>query len=190
MDCIDCKNWTVCYPYPNLNFTKRSLTFKIRNMKQFHHLAVFYVRLALGATMLSAVADRLGVWGAPGAPGVAWGNWENFVASTADINSFMPASTIPFLAVTATVLEFSLSILLITGFKTRIAAFATGCLLSAFALAMTLSSGIKAALDYSVFIGSAAGLMLATAPYYKYSIDELLKPSPNPTVDKQDYVKA
>lgn len=159
-------------------------------MKQYHHLGALYLRIALGATMLSAVADRLGFWGAPGEPGVAWGNWENFVANTADINSFMPAAIIPFLAITATVLEITFSILLIAGFKTRIAAFGTGCLLSSFALAMTISYGIKGPMDYSVFIGSAAGFILATIPVYKYSIDELLKSCSSPTGSKKDFVKA
>ena len=140
--------------------------------------------------MLSAVADRLGFWGAPGEAGVGWGNWENFVANTADLNSFMPAAMIPFLAVTATVLEITFSMLLITGFKTRIAAFGTGCLLSSFALAMTISYGIKGAMDYSVFIGSAAGFMLAAIPVYKYSLDELLKSSSDQTASKKGFVKA
>lgn len=159
-------------------------------MKQYHHLASLYLRIALGATMLSAVADRLGFWGAPLEPGVGWGNWENFVANTADLNSFMPATLIPFLAIVATVLELSFSLLLITGFKTRIAAFGTGCLLSAFALAMTISYGIKGALDYSVFIGSAAGFMLATIPYYKYSVDELLKSTYNNSASKKIFGNA
>ena len=144
-------------------------------MKKYHHFAALYLRIALGATMLSAVADRLGFWGAPGEHGVGWGNWENFVANTAELNSFMPADTIPFLAMAATVLEITFSILLIAGYKTKIAAFGTGCLLSSFALAMTISYGIKGALDYSVFIGSAAGFMLAAFPVSKYSLDELLK---------------
>ena len=41
-------------------------------MKQYHHLASLYLRIALGATMLSAVADRPGFLGAPGEPGVGW----------------------------------------------------------------------------------------------------------------------
>ena len=159
-------------------------------MKQYHHLGALYLRIALGATMLSAVADRLGFWGAPGEPGVAWGNWENFAAYTAELNSYLPAALIPFLAITATVLEITFSILLIAGFKTRIAAFGTWCLLSAFALAMTVSYGIKGALDYSVFIGSAAGFMLATIPVYKYSLDELLKSSLNRPVSKNNFAKA
>lgn len=159
-------------------------------MKQYQHFGSLYLRIALGATMLSAVSDRLGFWGAPGDPGVGWGNWENFVANTADLNSFMPAAIIPFLAVMATVLETTFSILLISGYKTRFAAFGTGCLLTLFALAMTISYGIKGAMDYSVFIGSAAGFMLATIPVYKYSLDELLKSSSDQSSSEKNFVKA
>src|ERR1700677_2327307 len=74
-------------------------------------LAVLYARIALGATFLSAVADRFGLWGKYG----GWGTFENFTKYTAQVNSFMPAFTIPFLAWTATVAEFSLGLALIFG---------------------------------------------------------------------------
>ena len=32
------------------------------------------LRVALAAGFLSAVADRFGLWGMPGTPGVAWGD--------------------------------------------------------------------------------------------------------------------
>lgn len=159
-------------------------------MKQYHHLGSFYLRLALGATMLSAVADRFGFWGAPGEPGVAWGNWENFAAYSAELNSFMPLFIIPAMGVVATALEIIFSLMLITGFKTKYAAFGVGCLLTAFALAITISSGIKGALDYSVFIGSAAGFFLSTIPYFKYSIDELLTASQKPNSSHNKLVNA
>ena len=157
--------------------------------QQNRHLAALYLRVALAATMLSAVADRFGLWGAPGEAGVGWGNWENFVANTADLNSFMPASLIPFLAIMATALEITFSLMLLLGLKTRVAAFGTGCLLSLFALAMTVSYGLKGALDYSVFIGSAAGFILATIPVYAFSVDELLN-SPNSGSSKEKLVNA
>jgi putative oxidoreductase len=43
-----------------------------------------------------------------------------------------------------------------------------------FAFAMTYSFGIKEPLDYSVFAFSAGAFLLATIPYYKWSIDQLL----------------
>lgn len=150
-------------------------------MKRYHLLlASLYLRIALGATMLSAVADRLGFWGAPGEPGVAWGNWDNFVANTADLNSFVPSTLIPFLAVMATGLETVFSLLLIVGLWTRAAALGTGCLLSLFGLSMAISYGFKAPLDYSVYIAGAGGFLLAAVAEYKFSIDDLLKSSGRP----------
>jgi len=73
--------------------------------------AILYARWALGAAFLSAVADRFGVWGKYG----GWGNFDNFKQYTAQVNSFMPASIIPFLAWAATAIELSLGMALIIG---------------------------------------------------------------------------
>lgn len=40
--------------------------------------SVWFARIALAAAFLSAVADRFGLWGPPGATGVAWGDLKNF----------------------------------------------------------------------------------------------------------------
>ncbi len=42
-----------------------------------------FLRLALGLSFLSAVADRFGWWGPFGHPNVAWGSFARFVAYTA-----------------------------------------------------------------------------------------------------------
>jgi hypothetical protein len=41
-----------------------------------------FLRIALGISFLSAVADRFGLWGAYGQPNVAWGDFSRFVAYT------------------------------------------------------------------------------------------------------------
>lgn len=120
-------------------------------------LALLYCRLALGAAFLSGIASRFGWWGA----GVGYGNFANFVRYTGEVNAFMPASTIPFLAWSATVAELLLGILLILGVWLRWAALGSALLLVLFATAMTISLGIKSPLDYSVFSASAAALLLA-----------------------------
>ncbi|WP_353718947.1 DoxX family membrane protein [Dyadobacter sp. 676] len=116
-----------------------------------------FSRIAIAATMLSAVADRLGLWG----DNASWGNWQNFEKYTAQLTFFLPEILSKFSAYAATSLEIILSVMLISGFKTKIAAIATGILLLIFALAMSISLGIKAPLDYSVWIGSSAAFMLA-----------------------------
>ena len=47
-----------------------------------------FLRLALGISFLSAVADRFGIWGAYGLPNVSWGDYPRFVAYTAKLNGF------------------------------------------------------------------------------------------------------
>src|SRR5438045_9650695 len=74
-------------------------------------LGILYVRIALGSAFLSPVADRFGLWGKH----ASWGNFANFTRYVAQVNSFMPAFTIPFLAWTATAAETPLGIQLILG---------------------------------------------------------------------------
>jgi putative oxidoreductase len=121
-------------------------------------VAVLYVRFALGAAFLSAVADRFGLWGKYG----GWGNFATFMQYTAQVNSFMPAFMIPFLAWAATIAELSLGSALIIGIWPRWVAFGAATLLLLFGSAMAISFGIKSPLDYSVFSASAAALLMAS----------------------------
>ncbi|MGD1320081.1 DoxX family protein [Chryseobacterium sp. 2R14A] len=130
-----------------------------------------FLRLAISATMLSAVADRFGFWG----ENSAWGNWDNFEKYTKQLTFFLPESLGVFSAYMATFFEILFPLMLILGFKTRLAAYGTGFLLLTFALSMTIALGVKAPLDYSVWIGSAAAFLLASQQNYNYSLDTLTK---------------
>ena len=69
---------------PNRLLTPRFIGYShmCNNMKndKFLPLATWYLRLALGTSFLSAVADRFGIWGHNDAPLVAWGDWPHFCA--------------------------------------------------------------------------------------------------------------
>lgn len=132
-----------------------------------------FLRLAISVTMLSAVADRFGFWG----DNSAWGNWENFEKYTRQLTFFLPETLSTFSAYTATFLEILFPLMLILGFKTKIAAYGTGILLLVFAFSMSIALGIKAPLDYSVWVGSAAAFLLATQKEFYFSIDTLTKKS-------------
>jgi len=80
---------------------------------------------------------------------------------TAEVNSFMPAFTIPFLAWIATAAELFLGITLILGVWPRWVAFGSALLLALFGTAMGISFGVKSPLDHSVFSASAAAALLA-----------------------------
>lgn len=129
------------------------------------------LRIILAITMLSAIADRFGVWGAPGSHQVAWGNWENFIIYTQTLNSFANKATAEILAGIATFFEVLLSLLLLFGFKTRLAALGTTILMFFFAFAMTVSVSIKAPLDYSVWTSCATALLLANIGKTAYAVD-------------------
>lgn len=118
-----------------------------------------FTRISLGAAFLSGIASRFGWWG----PGVGYGGFRNFVKYTAEVNSFMPAGTIPFLAWSATAAELVLGVALVIGVWQRWTALASAVLLALFGIAMTISMGIKSPLDYSVFSACGAALLIAVS---------------------------
>jgi len=117
-----------------------------------------FLRFGIGFGFLSAIADRFGLWPAEIS---AWGNWDSFLSYTKLINPFIPQMLIPTMGVIATAAELIFGICLIVGFRTELMAKLSGYLLLIFALAITFSSGVKGALDYSVFAASAAAFALS-----------------------------
>lgn len=155
----------------SLPIVESSCTPGISFFDRFAPLALRYARIALGVSFLSAVADRFGLLGQYG----GWGNFATFTAYTAKVNSFMPAATIPLLAWSATAAETIFGIALIVhgllparivraSAWPRIVALGSSILLLLFAIAMSLSLGLKKPLDYSVFSASACALLLAVWP--------------------------
>ena len=123
------------------------------------------LRITIAAAFLSAVADRLGLWGGAGDAGVVWGNFDAFLEYTALLNPFLPPTPLYVLGVFVTVLEVALAVLLLVGLRLREVAFSSGALLMLFALSMTINIGLKAPLDYGVFTAAAAAMALgAFAP--------------------------
>jgi uncharacterized membrane protein YphA (DoxX/SURF4 family) len=135
-----------------------------------------FLRLALAAAFLSAVADRFGLWGHAGEAHVAWGDFSHFVAYTERLTSMVPITLGPTMAWTATIAETVLALALLIGILTRVAAFLSGVLLFLFAMAMAFALGVKAPLDFSVFTASAGAFLLSSCESYKLSVDGLRGP--------------
>lgn len=149
------------------------------------NLASAFLRFALGAGFLSAVADRLGFWGPAGTFLVAWGDFHNFLLYTAKLNPWCPAACAPLLGVAVTAAEAGLGILLVAGFLTRLTGLLTGVLTLTFAIAMTFVLGIHAPLNYSVFVFSAASFLLALQEPDGLSIDRY-RESRRPRRERED----
>jgi len=138
--------------------------------------ASVFLRLALGAAFLSGVADRFGLWGPAGTANVAWGDFQRFTAYTARVNPWAPAPTVPALAWAATVAEVILGVALILGFFTRWSALLSGVLLFLFAFGMTVGTGLKSALNASVFSAAAAAFALAVLAPGLWTVDGRRRP--------------
>jgi uncharacterized membrane protein YphA (DoxX/SURF4 family) len=130
------------------------------------------LRLLIGLAFLQAVCDRFGLLGGPGAPGVSWGNFANFITYTGQVNSFMPHAVIPTLAVLATICEITFGLTMLLGISIRYAATGSALLLFLFATAMTISG--LSQFSYGVYLISAGALSIATIDASFLSVDALL----------------
>jgi uncharacterized membrane protein YphA (DoxX/SURF4 family) len=144
------------------------------NESKFASYATLLLRVGLGVGFLSAVADRLGLWGAFGQPNVEWGDFSRFLEYTHTLNWYLPAGMILALGIIATGAEILFGLLLLVGWHTRAAARLSGLLLLTFGVSMTLALGIKAPLNYAVLTGIGGALLLGNCESFPFSVDELL----------------
>jgi putative oxidoreductase len=132
-------------------------------------------RLLIAIGFLENVADRLGFLGPPGAAGVSWGDFQHFIAYTAQVNAFAPAAVIPTLAVLATIGESTCGLTMLLGIRIPLAATGSALLFFVFATAMVLSG--LSQFQYNVYLMSATAWALATIDASALSIDSFLKRS-------------
>ena len=129
-----------------------------------------FLRLTSALGFVSAVADRFGLWSKEVS---AWGNWDSFLEYTQLLMPMMPNDFIPAIGIIATTVEIFFALCLIIGFKTELFAKLSGFLLLIFGLAMTFSSGIKGAFDYSIFTASAGAFALSLIKTKYLELDTL-----------------
>ena len=170
-----CK-WTLRRPWRSTHRTEMNTgrASLISRLSEYHTV---YVRLGLAAGFLSAVTDRLGLWGPYGTPNVAWGDMPHFLMYAAKLNPWFPERVIPFVGAIVTVIESALGISLLLGFYARQAARLSAWLVLAFGVGMTVGTGLKSALNASVFAFSGGAWLLATAREYPLSLDALRRAS-------------
>jgi uncharacterized membrane protein YphA (DoxX/SURF4 family) len=140
-------------------------------------IARLFARLALGASFLSAVSDRFGLWGPYGAKNVAWGTFAHFVKYTRSVTALFPSSVTESLAWASTIGETLFGVLLIVGFKIRVTSVLSGFLLLSFAIGMVTGLGVKTPFDYSVFSAAGAAFLLAFWEPDRFTLDNLLSRS-------------
>jgi hypothetical protein len=102
----------------------------------------------IGAELVGAVADRFGLLGGPGSPGVSWGDWSHFRSETAELVPW--SALVSPAAVAATAAELALGLLLIAGPWWRWSGTATAGLFTVYLLAMVPGMGAASVLEYGV----------------------------------------
>ena len=146
-------------------------TFELVRHNMKDNVIKLFLRTSISLSFLSAVADRFGLWSEKYS---VWGSWKNFVDYTRVINPWLPEATIGTIAALATGAEILFAVCLLIGYKTQFFANLSGLLLLIFALSMTFSTGIKGALDYSVFSASAGAFALGLMKNKFFEIDSII----------------
>ncbi|MGA7356373.1 MAG: hypothetical protein WBW76_13165 [Candidatus Cybelea sp.] len=121
------------------------------------------VRFWIAVDFAYSIADRFGVVGHYGSPGVSWGNWKNFVAYTHVLTGWLPVVAAPLLAVGATVYEAVLAVTLAFGILSRIFCLAAALLTGIYVVTMSFTSGFMSQFDYAVLLLCVGSLFLAVA---------------------------
>ena len=155
--------------YP-LIFTPAAAVLAVTGGRLRWWAAIPRVLIALGFVV--NVADRLGFLGPPGAPGVSWGDFQHFIAYTAQVNAFAPAAIVPTLAVLATIAEATLGLTMLFGVRVRLASLGSALLLFVFATAMVLSG--LSQFQYSVYLMSVTAWVLSTIDASALTVDAAL----------------
>jgi hypothetical protein len=122
------------------------------------------VALLLALDFAGAVADRFGVFGPPGTPGVSWGDWPQFVDYTQILlgGVALPAALVA--AVAATGVEVVLAIALIAGFQRRWTGKAAAGLLTIYLVAMAWTIGLDEVATYALPILVGGALLVSACP--------------------------
>ena len=114
----------------------------------------------IGFLLVGAVADRFGLLGAPGDPGVSWGDWAHFRAETAELVPW--SSLVQTAAVVATVSELVLGVLLLIGWQWRWVGKLSAGLFAVYLVAMIPGMGAASILEFGVPV-LIGGCLVASA---------------------------
>ncbi|PWV51948.1 DoxX family protein [Chitinophaga sp. S165] len=131
-------------------------------MKRVFPTAQILLRISLGAGFILPVLDRIGILGTPGSANVSWGNWANFAVYANNLMPYFSPKIASVFGLIATIGEGLIGVLLIIGYKIKLAAYGSFALTLVFALSMLFFTGYRSPFDYSVFPVSFASLLLAS----------------------------
>jgi hypothetical protein len=120
--------------------------------------------LLLALDFAGAVLDRFGVLGAPGSPGVLWGDWARFEAYTSLLLHDPGPGVVFAAAVAATALEVVLAVALASGWQRRWVGKAVAALFVVYLVAMLTGAARADALRYAMPVLIGGALLWSATP--------------------------
>ena len=139
-------------------------------MERLSQYAVVFLRIALGVTFLSSVADRFGMLGASDSR-MSRGGLRSLQRLHRPIKLVPADQYDPRSRMVSHMLGNDPGLYPDCGVVYPRVGRAGGALLLLFALAMTASSGLQSALSHSVYSASAGAFLLAASGHYVWSLD-------------------
>ena len=125
--------------------------------------AIYFAKVSLAISYLSAVFDRFGFWGHLGETGVSWGSMTNFFKHVSTLCPWAPESMIPVIGWVITVLEAIIAFCYIINLKNKIINTANIFILILFILSMSLFQSVKMMINFSVMVCCASALLIYLA---------------------------
>ncbi|CAM1656702.1 unnamed protein product [Bartonella choladocola] len=126
---------------------------------------IYFAKVSLAISYLSAVFDRFGFWGHFGETGVSWGSMTQFFKHVSTLCPLAPENMIPVIGWVVTVLEALIALAYIINTKNKFINIANIFLLLLFLLSMSLFQSIKMMINFNVIVCFAISLLIYFADY-------------------------
>lgn len=126
---------------------------------------IYFAKVGLAISYLSAVFDRFGFWGHLGETGVSWGSMTQFFKHVSTLCPWATENMIPVIGWVVTVLEAVIALSYIINVKNKLINIANIFLLILFIISMSLFQSIKIMINFNVIVCFSTALLIYFADY-------------------------
>lgn len=121
---------------------------------------IYFAKVSLAISYLSAVFDRFGFWGHLGETGVSWGSMTQFFKHVSILCPWATENMIPVIGWVVTVLEALIALAYIINAKNKIINYANIFLLILLIISMSLFQSIKMMINFNVIVCFSTALLI------------------------------
>ncbi len=121
---------------------------------------IYFAKVSLAISYLSAVFDRFGFWGHFGETGVSWGSMTQFFKHVSILCPWAPENIIPVIGWVVTVLEAVIALSYIINANNKFINIANIFILILFIISMSLFQSIKMMINFNVIVCFALSLLI------------------------------